>query len=232
MTDTPALAIFDLDGTLVDPAGSITGGIAYALEAHGLDVPTAAVLAGMVGPPLLESLHRLVDAPEGLLDAVVHTYRKQYIEHGMAQSLPYPGIPELLARLRERGLHLTVATQKPRNLAVKLLRLHGLERFFHSIHGSPDDETLPPPPDGKVGIVLDALVTNHATADRAVMIGDRRHDAAGAAANGVRCIGVAWGFAPEGEFASLDLAAIVSDADELERAIGMVLDLAPEASAC
>lgn len=232
MTDSPALAIFDLDGTLVDPAGSITGGIAHALAVHGLEVPPPEVLAGMVGPPLLESLRRLGEVPQDLLDAVVHTYRKHYIEHGMAQSVPYPGIPELLARLRERGLHLTVATQKPRNLAVKLLRLHGLERYFHSIHGSPDDETLPPPLDGKAGIVRDALVTNQATADRAVMIGDRRHDAVGAAAIGVRCIGVTWGFAPDGEFASLDLAAIVADADELERAIGVVLDFAPEASAC
>ncbi|BCT76132.1 hypothetical protein SCMU_19740 [Sinomonas cyclohexanicum] len=232
MTDSPALAIFDLDGTLVDPAGSITGGIAYALEAHGLRVPEPEMLSSMVGPPLLESLHRLADVPEGVVDGVIHTYRKRYISHGMAQSRPYPGIPGLLARLRASGLHLAVATQKPEDLAKKLLGLHGLDRYFHSIHGSPDDETLPPATDGKVGIIRAALTTNHAAPDRAVMIGDRRHDAAGAAANGVPCIGVAWGFAPDGELESLDLAEVAADADELERAIGVVLGHTAEAAAC
>jgi phosphoglycolate phosphatase len=232
VTDSPALAIFDLDGTLVDPAGSITGGIAYALEAHGLPVPDAGTLSSMVGPPLLESLHRLAEVHDDMLPAVVHTYRQRYISHGLAQSRPYPGIPELLARLRADGLHLAVATQKPQNLAEKLLRAQDLDQYFHSIHGAPDDETLPPAPDGKAGIVRAALETNHARADRAVMIGDRRHDAAGAAANGIPCIGVAWGFAPDGEFDSLGLAAVAADADELGRAIAAVLHGAPEAAAC
>ena len=64
-----------------------------------------------------------------------------------------------------------------------------------------------------------ALETNHGRPDAAVMVGDRRHDAAGSAANGVPCIGVLWGFAPEGEFAALDLAAVAGTAEELEEAI-------------
>ncbi|GAB3285939.1 hypothetical protein GCM10027449_31940 [Sinomonas notoginsengisoli] len=226
MTDSPALAIFDLDGTLIDPAGSITGGIAHALKVHGLPVPDAATLSSMVGPPLLESLHRVADVPGEVLDAIVHTYRKRYISQGMAEGRPYPGIPDLLARLRSAGLWLAVATQKPQGLAEKLLRAHGLDQYFNSIHGAPDDETRPPAPDGKAGIVRAALTTNHAHPDRAVMIGDRRHDAAGAAACGIPCIGVAWGFAPEGEFAALDLAAVVVDAAELEDAIAVVLKTA------
>jgi phosphoglycolate phosphatase len=232
VTDSPALAIFDLDGTLIDPAGSITGGIAFALGTHGLPVPDDETLSSMVGPPLLESLRRLADVPEETLPAVVHTYRQRYISHGMDQSRPYPGIPELLGRLRAEGVHLAVATQKPQNLAERLLRAQGLDVHFHSIHGAPDDETLPPATDGKAGIVRAALETNHGSAGRSVMIGDRRHDAAGAAANGVPCIGVRWGFAPEGELASLDLAAAVGDADELGRAIDVVLHRAPEAATC
>jgi phosphoglycolate phosphatase len=237
VTDSPALVIFDLDGTLVDPAGSITSGIAFALEAHGLPVPDAATLESMVGPPLLESLHRLADVPEEVLAAVVHTYRRRYISHGMAASRPYPGIPELLASLRADGLHLAVATQKPQSLAEKLLALHGLDRHFHSVHGAPDDETLPPAPDGKARIVHAALATNHAASERAVMIGDRRHDAHGAAANGVPCIGVRWGFAPAGELEELDLAAVVDDAASLGDAIARVLSAqtaaaATEAAAC
>lgn len=219
VTDSPALVIFDLDGTLVDPAGSITGGIAHALAAHGLPVPDEATLSSMVGPPLVESLRRLSDVPAEVIPAVVHSYRQRYISHGMAESRPYPGIPELLERLRGRGLRLTVATQKPEALAKRLLAAQGLDRHFHSIHGAPDEETLPPAPDGKTGIVRAALATNHGRPEASVMIGDRRHDAEGAAANGVPCIGVLWGFAPEGEFAALDLAGVAGTAEELEEAI-------------
>ena len=211
VTDSPPLVIFDLDGTLVDPAGSITGGIAFALESHGLPVPDAAALDAMVGPPLVESLRRLADVPDTVIPAVVQTYRQRYISEGMARSRPYPGIPELLDRLREAGYHLAVATQKPEGLAKKLLALHALDASFHSIHGAPDDETLPPLPDGKASIVAAALEVNHATRSRAVMVGDRRHDAAGAAANRIPCIGVGWGFAEPGELEAQDLVARVGD---------------------
>ncbi len=225
VTVSPALVIFDLDGTLVDPAGSITGGIAYALESHGLPVPDSATLDAMVGPPLLESLGRLAEVPADVMPAVVHAYRKRYISEGMAASRPYPGIPELLDRLRAAGYHLAVATQKPEGLAKKLLGIHDLDRRFHSIHGAPDDETLPPLQDGKASIVAAALGVNHVPSSRALMIGDRRHDAAGAAANGVPCIGVAWGFAEPGELEALDLAARVGDTHAAGDAVERLLPL-------
>ncbi|MDQ4500954.1 HAD hydrolase-like protein [Sinomonas sp. ASV322] len=225
MTDSPALVIFDLDGTLVDPAGSITGGIAFALEANGLPVPDAATLDSMVGPPLLESLSRLAEVPADVVPAVVHAYRRRYISTGMTQSRPYPGIPELLDHLRGAGYHLAVATQKPEALAKKLLTVQGLDSRFHSIHGAPDDETLPPLADGKASIVAAALAVNHAVPERSLMIGDRRHDAAGAEANGLRCVGVAWGFAEPGELEVLELAAYVSDAVEAGAAVERLLPL-------
>ncbi|WP_422936473.1 HAD hydrolase-like protein [Sinomonas sp. P47F7] len=225
MTVSPALVIFDLDGTVVDPAGSITGGIAHALDVHGLPVPDGATLDSMVGPPLLESLGRLADVPAEVMPAVVHSYRQRYISEGMAASRPYPGIPELLDRLRAAGYHLAVATQKPEGLAKKLLGIHDLDRRFHSIHGAPDDETLPPLTDGKASIVAAALTVNHAAGSRAVMIGDRRHDAAGAAANGIPCIGVRWGFAEPGELEALDLAARVANTREAGDAVERLLPL-------
>ncbi|GAB4098876.1 HAD hydrolase-like protein [Sinomonas halotolerans] len=223
MNDSPALVIFDLDGTLVDPAGSITGGIAHALTAHGLPVPDQASLSSMVGPPLVESLARLGSVPAEEVPGVVHTYRRHYVTAGMAESRPYPGVPELLARLRARGLRLAVATQKPQTLAERLLEVHGLDACFDSVHGAPDDETQPPAADGKAGMVRAALEENRAAAGSSVMVGDRRYDAAGAEANSVPCIGVRWGFAPAGELEALALVALVEDADELESAVIAVL---------
>lgn len=217
VNDSRLLVLFDLDGTLVDPAGSITGGIAGALAGAGLPVPPPRELERMVGPALSVSLRDIAHVPADRLDEVIAAYRAGYRSAGMAASRPYPGIPELLGRLGRDAL-LAVATQKPQGLAQELLRVQGLDRFFASIHGSPDDERAAAP-DGKASIVAAALAAHAGGYERAVMIGDRSHDVHGAAANGVPCIGVSWGFAAPGELKEAGAVALVSEAGLLPAAI-------------
>ena len=217
VNETRLLVLFDLDGTLVDPAGSITGGIAAALAGAGLPVPGPERLSAMVGPALTTSLRDLAGVPEDRLDEVIAAYRAGYRSSGMAESRPYPGIPEVLAELQGRCL-LAVATQKPEGLAHELLRLQGLDGFFASIHGSPDDERTAAP-DGKASIVAAALERHRGAWDHAVMIGDRSHDVHGAAANGLPCIGITWGFAADGELEDAGAAEVVTRAEDLPAAI-------------
>ncbi|MER2138189.1 MAG: HAD hydrolase-like protein, partial [Arthrobacter sp.] len=113
MTNSRLLVLFDLDGTLVDPAGSITGGIAAALRRAGLPVPSAADLQAMVGPALKDSLTRMAGVPEDQLEAVIASYRSGYRETGMAASRPYPGVADAVRSLRAEGALVAVATQKP-----------------------------------------------------------------------------------------------------------------------
>jgi phosphoglycolate phosphatase len=78
--------IFDLDGTLVDPAGGITDGIASALTELGLPVPGLDVLNAMIGPKLSDSLLNIAGVPAARLADAVWIYRRQYLESGIAQS--------------------------------------------------------------------------------------------------------------------------------------------------
>ncbi|WAP53242.1 HAD hydrolase-like protein [Arthrobacter sp. ATA002] len=207
--------LFDLDGTLVDPAGSITGGISAALEACGLPVPDAADLQRMVGPALVTSLREIAGVPEGRISEVVAHYRAGYRESGMAGSRPYPGVAGAVEALRAGGAAVAVATQKPEPLARDLLRMQGLAGLFDSVHGSPADERAAAALDGKASIIRAALDRHAGRYDRAVMVGDRRHDVEGAAANGLECIGVSWGFAPDGELAAAGAAAVAGSAGDL-----------------
>jgi phosphoglycolate phosphatase len=222
VTQTSVPVIFDLDGTLVDPAGGITGGIAAALREMGLPVPDQATLDSMVGPKLSDSLGTIAKVPAGLVDEAIIRYRSHYVSTGIAASRLYPGVRELLEYFAAAGRPVAVATQKPQGLARVVLEHHGIAGFFASICGSSDDEsTAAEPgstvPSGKVEIVGAALLALGAQC--AVMVGDRHQDVAGALANGLDCVGVAWGFAPDGELEGAGAVAVVYSTDELRKKI-------------
>ncbi|TLM87747.1 HAD hydrolase-like protein [Pseudarthrobacter sp. NamE5] len=224
MTQTTVPVIFDLDGTLVDPAGGITDGISHALRAFGLPVPDQDLLHAMIGPKLSDSLLNVAKVPADLLDDVIRLYREHYVSTGIAQSRIYPGVREVLGSFAAAGRPLAVATQKPQGLARTVLEHHGIDGLFHGIHGSADDESaVEGVPLGKTGIIaatLKDLDTQHA-----VMVGDRAQDVSGAIANGLDCIGVAWGFAPDGELEEAGAVAVVDTAEALAGLIGRMQDV-------
>jgi phosphoglycolate phosphatase len=224
VTQTTVPVIFDLDGTLVDPAGGITDGISFALNAMGLPVPGQDLLHAMIGPKLSDALLNVAKVPADLLDEVIRLYREYYVATGIAQSRIYPGVRDVLESFAEAGLPVAVATQKPQGLARTVLAHHGIDGLFHGIHGSADDESaVQGVPLGKTGIIAAAL--KDLNTQHAVMVGDRAQDVSGAIANGLDCIGVAWGFAPEGELEEAGAVAIVETAEDLVELIGRMQDI-------
>lgn len=210
MTSTTVPVIFDLDGTLVDPAGGITDGIAAALTEFGIPVPSQDLLDAMVGPKLSDSLLTIARVPPAMLKNVIRSYRMRYLETGITQSRLYPGIVELLDSYVASGRPVAVATQKPEHLANLVLQHHKIVDRFLFIRGSAMDETAAAAgPVGKTEIIAAALAdlrTQHA-----IMVGDRAQDVAGAFANGIDCIGVSWGFAPDDELEEAGAVAVVHD---------------------
>ncbi|MDQ0769195.1 phosphoglycolate phosphatase [Pseudarthrobacter defluvii] len=214
MTSTTVPVIFDLDGTLVDPAGGITEGIAAALRGLGLPVPDQDLLDAMIGPKLSDSLLNIAEVPADRLNEVVRHYREYYVATGIGQSRLYPGVRDILESFASAGRPVAVATQKPQRLAHKVLAHHGIDGFFHGIHGSGDDEAaVEGVPLGKTEIIAAAL--RDLDTQHAIMVGDRAQDVSGAIANGLDCIGVAWGFAPDGELEEAGSVAVVSTGGEL-----------------
>jgi phosphoglycolate phosphatase len=219
VTQTTVPVIFDLDGTLVDPAGGITDGITSALRALELPVPGQDLLRSMIGPKLSDALLNVAGVPADRLDDVIRLYREYYVATGIAQSRIYPGVREVLESFASAGLQVAVATQKPQRLARTVLEHHGIDGLFHGIHGSADDESaVAGIPLGKTGIIAAAL--KNLDTRHAVMVGDRAQDVSGAIANGLDCIGVAWGFAPDGELEEAGAVAVVETAEGLAELIG------------
>jgi phosphoglycolate phosphatase len=143
-------------------------------------------------------------------------YREYYRERGLFENSLYPGIAGLLDELSSAGVLLAVATSKPTVFAEQVLETFGIAKRFSAVCGA----DLAGLRAGKAEIVSDALAALAlGEVLGAVMVGDREYDVLGAAANGLPCIGVAWGYAAPGELARAGAARIVSDADELAQAL-------------
>ena len=100
--------LFDLDGTLVDSAPGITRCLAATIMHFGGPRLRPETLTEFVGPPVADTLRALTPVPESHLPDVVAHYRAGYLDHGLAESAPFPGVLELLATLSDRGVPLAV----------------------------------------------------------------------------------------------------------------------------
>lgn len=183
--------LFDLDGTLTDPRPGITGSIAHALECLGRAVPPEADLLRFIGPPLTDAFRMLLASDDGELVAkAVRHYRERFSSQGVYENEVYPGIVSALSELQRHNLVLFIATSKPRVFANRIADHFDLSLYFRAIYGSELDGTN----SDKRTLIRHILATEKLDPAQTVMIGDREHDIHGAVANGLRSIGVLWGY--------------------------------------
>jgi phosphoglycolate phosphatase len=192
---TAPLLLLDLDGTLTDSGPGIVASATYAYTALGLPVPAPAVLRSFVGPPITESFRAHGVPGPRVWDAVTE-YRRAFRAGGMYDNALYPGILDALRALRADGFRLVLATSKPQVFAEPICAHFGLDALLDGVFGAPPDDV----PSTKADVIAAALAAQDGWAPATtVMVGDREHDVHGAAAHGIRCVGVAWGYAPAGE---------------------------------
>ena len=197
----PGVVIFDLDGTLTDPKPGITRSFQVALERLGRTPPSADDLEWVIGPPLRESFVKLLGS-----DA----------EAGRAGAR-YRGGLGVVGLLEADGRRLFVATSKVRVYAVRILEHFGLAARFEGIYGSEFDGTRA----NKRELLRFLFATEGLDPADSVIVGDREHDAIGAAAVGMATIGVRWGYGSDAELTAAGAAAIVGTPDELGHVLGL-----------
>ncbi|MBV9819738.1 MAG: HAD hydrolase-like protein [Solirubrobacterales bacterium] len=201
MTPERACLMFDLDGCLVDSLDSIAGCWATTLAEFGHAAPSVEQLRPFVGPPAAELVRHFVpDVDDATAGAIVAAYvRCAVAAHRAVQA--FPGIPEALEALSDRGLILAVATSKSVTVAEPLLERLGLRRWLACVEGTHDDE-LAADKATAVGRVLERLAPERTLG----LVGDREHDVRGAHAHGIPAFGALWGYgsAPELRAAGAD----------------------------
>ncbi len=209
-----SVILFDLDGTLTDPKEGITKCVAYALDFFGIYVENLDVLKVFIGPPLANSFSYYFDFNEEETAFAIKKYRERVSEIGWAENKVYGGMKEMLSALKKAGKKLVVATSKPEEFAVKIMKHFGLFEYFDLVCGAPMN---PPKGHGKADVIRDALKRANVTdIGTAIMVGDRLHDTEGAHALGIPSVGVLWGYGDEKEHKACGSDFIVKTVEELK----------------
>lgn len=202
------LAIFDLDGTLLDTIGDLAEACNHMLGLRGLGSHTREEYRAMVGNGILRLVERAL--PEELRNAeYVAEARRDflafYIDHIDCYSRPYDGIRKVLQRLQDEGWTLAVASNKFDAGTKKLIGSFFPEIHFKAIYGN--REGFPLKPDAAlVELIMEEC---GATADTTFMVGDSGVDIQTAKAAGVRPVGCSWGFRSRAELEECGADTIV-----------------------
>lgn len=188
--------LFDLDGTLTDPALGITLCFQHALRAMGREPPEAARLLRYIGPPLRAGLAELLATEEAaVIERAITHFRDRFSSTGMYENEVYPDVPAGLAALRAAGHRLWVVTSKPEVYASEIVRHFGLAAHFEQVYG-PD---LAGRFARKADLLAHVIAREGLDPQDTWMIGDRSMDIHAGRANGTRTMGVAWGYGSEDE---------------------------------
>jgi phosphoglycolate phosphatase len=209
---TGPAALFDLDGTLLDSRPGIVGSLRWTLAARGHTLAADEDLDWMIGPPMRETLQQLLARwNDPGLEAAMALYRRRYMEVGVFDAAPFPGIADVLDAFAAAGWSLLLATAKRTETARIMLRHFGLADAFARVYGSEDGGRF----DTKPELVAHILAAEAIAPPRAVMIGDRHYDIEGAHACGLPGIGVAWGYGGREELTAAGADAIAAAPSEL-----------------
>jgi phosphoglycolate phosphatase len=214
----PGSILFDLDGTLTDPFVGITSSIQHALRQMGKEPPPSEELRRYIGPPLQTNFMEIL-GDEAMAIEAVGFYRQRYGEIGKFENELIPGITEALQTMKDAGHTLFVATSKLETYSLDIIDHFGLAPFFRRVHGSALDGSRA----DKGELIRYIMLTEGLDPRRTVMIGDRLHDAHGAARNDVRTIGVLWGFGDRAELEGAGAARIAASPAELPDMIGSMI---------
>ncbi len=214
----PTTVLFDLDGTLTDPAPGIIGSFRKALVDLGHTPPPFEDLGWIIGPALRLSFPKVMG--EGAdPEPAVERYRVHYRGGGMYDLSIYEGMKEAVAAIRQQADRMFVCTAKPEPYAIPIVEHCGYAPFFERVYGAALDGSL----DDKADIIAKIIAEQGIDPKRTVMIGDRMHDIHAAGRHGMASIGVAWGYGGMEELTEAGATAICDKPQDLPEMVARLL---------
>ena len=211
------LAIFDLDGTLLNTIGDLADAVDYVMRSRNLPEHTNAEYRQMVGGGIKRLVERALpeelSTNEQYVEECVMQFRRYYVDNIDRHTVPYEGMPELLRKLQSMGMKLAVASNKFQHGTDRLVAKFFGDIEFVAVEGNREGAPLKPDP----AIINNILRKAGIEGNDAVMIGDSGIDIRTAAAAGIDSIGVSWGFRFAEELYEAGATNVATTMEELER---------------
>ena len=187
---TTGIAVFDLDGTLIDSLGLILASYRHTMVTHlGTSPPDALWVAGMGTPLAVQMRNFARDEPMAV--EMVETYQEHNLANHDRLVRPFAGVRDSVAGLRSRGVTLAIATSKRATATGMGLRACGLPEEWFAAVVTADDVTRPKPDPEPVLLALD--LCGRTDEIRAVYVGDSIHDMRSGRAAGIPTAAALWG---------------------------------------
>ncbi len=200
--------IFDLDGTISDPLEGIAGSINYALEALAVPPLPVQELACYIGPHLDVIFGSLMPkANAELISLAIAKYRERYCDVGYRENELYPEIVATLDTLQRMGHRLHICTAKREDVAVSVIDHFGIGDRFSSINGCDIGR--------EKGELIGIMLTSKIITSGGYMIGDRKNDIEAGRENGIKTIGVTYGYGSRDELNEAGADLIVGNHVEI-----------------
>lgn len=204
------LAIFDLDGTLMDTSSGILQSVRDTIRFHAMPELSEETIRSFIGPPIQWSFASQYGLDDETAQRMADTFRSIYSSVHLLKAVPYPGVYDMLAALAERGVKPAIATYKREDYALRLLKHYHFDDYTDIIYGGDNDGTL------KKSDIIQKCIDAQGVENlkEVVMVGDTLHDANGARELGVDFIGVSYGFGLHGDEA-IDLQHLARTPEEI-----------------
>lgn len=206
------LAIFDLDGTILDTIEDLTDSVNFSLQECSYPIRTITEIRSFVGNGIRKLIERSLPPgiPESEIDRVHGIFAPYYKEHCNVKTHAYDGTHELLRTLRENGIKTAVLSNKA-DFAVQPLIRQYFDGLFDMVLGERAGVPRKPAPDG----IYDILEHFQAEKSDTVYIGDSNVDIETARNAGIPCISVDWGFRDRSHLLECGAETIVSSPMEI-----------------
>lgn len=211
-----SLVLFDFDGTVADTRAQIVRTATTVLLGFGLAEEELGDVGRIIGPPFPLAFQEVFGLSEADAREVTRRYRELYAALGPAAWPAFPGIADLLGRLREAGRAVAVASSKRQQVLERCLDDEGLRASFDLVRGKQSDDATT-----KAQTIREATGLLGRGPTDAVMVGDRLFDVRGALEAGLPCVGVTYGGTGDvAELAGAGAVAVVDTVAELGSVLG------------
>jgi phosphoglycolate phosphatase len=208
--------LFDLDGTLADTLADLANATNWALTQLGCPTHSIDSYRYRVGRGARELCSQALPTDrQELVDEAVRLMREHYDAHCFDLTMLYPGIPELLSALAERGYKLAVLSNKPDDFTKRVIAHYFQPSPFTVVRGQLPNVPLKPDPAAALQIAQELAIPP----TQWLYLGDTNTDMQTARAAGMEAIGVLWGFRDRDELVQSGAMHIVSKPDEVLKLI-------------